>query len=208
MIHARLKRCRPRTIRFRMANMPQSQSLLLSFFARRRAPFFTLAGICVALLGVGYYLQFHDGLEPCPLCIFQRIAYFAVAVLALIAGAHKPHFRGATIYAALIFLAAALGAGVAGRQVWLQHLPADRVPECGPGLDFLLEMYPLVETIRTVLRGSGDCAKVDWTMLSFSIAEWSLLCFIGICGALVALVYARMNRKVQRVKRRSSRQTA
>jgi protein dithiol:quinone oxidoreductase len=185
--------------------MSQTQSWLLSFLTRRRAPFFALAGLCAALLGVGYYLQFHEGLEPCPLCVFQRVAYFAVAVLALVAGTHKPHFRGATIYAALIFLAAAIGAFIAGRQVWLQHLPADRVPECGPGLDFLLEMYPLVETIRTVLRGSGDCAKVDWTLLSLSIAEWSLLCFIGICGALIALVYARINHKVQRVKRHSSR---
>ncbi|MGR8949808.1 MAG: disulfide bond formation protein B, partial [Gammaproteobacteria bacterium] len=87
------------------------------------------------------------------------------------------------IYAALGFVAAAIGGGIAGRQTWLQHLPPDQVPECGPGLDFMLEMYPLGETIMKTLRGSGDCAVVDWRFLSFSIAEWSIVCF----GALVVL---------------------
>jgi protein dithiol:quinone oxidoreductase len=170
----------------------------------RRAPFFLIAAFCAGLLGCGFYLQFQSGLEPCPLCVFQRLCFMAIGVLALLAGAHGARLRGATVYCVLLFVAAAIGAGIAGRQVWLQHLPADQVPECGPGLDFLMEMYPLTETIRTVLRGSGDCAKVDWTLLGLSIAEWSLISFIGLCFAAGAIAYLRMTQRSYRVRRRSA----
>ncbi|MGD9601094.1 MAG: disulfide bond formation protein B [Gammaproteobacteria bacterium] len=170
----------------------------MRFLSHRRLPFASIALACLALLGYGYYLQFHDGLEPCPLCVFQRVCFMAVGAIALIAAAHGGRFRPAAAYCGLVFLGASTGAGIAGRQVWLQHLPADRVPECGPGLDFLLEMYPLTETIRTVLRGSGDCAKVDWTFLGLSIAEWSLLCFLGLAILSCAILYARFAQRTHR----------
>lgn len=172
----------------------------------RRVPFLLMAAVCAALLGYGYYLQFYLGQEPCPLCVFQRVCFMGVAVLALIAGAHGARFPGAAAYCVLIFLVAATGAGIAARQVWLQHLPEDQIPECGPGLSFLLEMYPLTETIRTVLAGSGDCAKVDWTFLGLSIAEWSLLCFLGLCAAALVTLYQRATHRTHRYRRRSSRQ--
>ncbi len=132
---------------------------------------------CIALLGYGYYLQFHDGLEPCPMCVFQRLCYMAIAAVGVVGAVHAPGHIGTRIYGAAVMLFAALGAAIAARQVWLQHLPEDRVPECGPGLEFMLEVYPLAEVIRTALRGTGECATVDWTFLGASIAEWSLLCF-------------------------------
>lgn len=180
--------------------------LLLS----RRAPFLLIAATCAALLAYGYYLQFATGLEPCPLCIFQRLAYFGVGGLAAIAAAHGARYRGALIYCNLLILASLVGAGLAGRQVWLQHLPADQVPECGPGLEFLMEMYPLFETVRTVLRGSGDCAKVDWTFLGLSIAEWSLACFIGFAVLTGTTLYLRTlhHSRGARHRRSSSRVTA
>jgi disulfide bond formation protein DsbB len=91
----------------------------------------------------------------------------------------------------LLALTAGVGAAIAGRQVWLQHLPADRIPECGPGLDFLLETSPLTETIKTVLRGSGDCAKVDWTFLGLSIAEWSLINFLALMALALVCLFLR-----------------
>lgn len=133
---------------------------------------------CLVLLGYGYYLQFVQGQEPCPLCIFQRVAYIAVAVFALIGFLHGAKNKWSRLYSALIFLSAMTGSLIAGRQVWLQHLPADQVPECGPGLDYMLEIFPLSETIKMVFTGSGECAEVGWTFLSLSIAEWSLICFI------------------------------
>jgi disulfide bond formation protein DsbB len=107
----------------------------------------------------------------------QRGFYYGVALVFALAALHSPGKTGKTIYCSLATLLALGGFGVAGRQVWLQHLPADQVPECGPGLEFMLEMYTPFDVLKRVLRGTGDCAKVDWTFLSFSIAEWSLFCF-------------------------------
>ena len=156
-----------------------------------RLVFSAIALSCLGLLAYGYYLQFFEQLEPCPMCIFQRICYFILMVLAAIGALHNPYQLGARVYALLGLSVAVIGAGIAGRQTWLQHLPPDQVPECGPGLDFMLEMYPLGETIMKTLRGSGDCAVVDWRFLGLSIAEWSLVCFTGfVCLCIVAFLKA------------------
>ena len=157
----------------------------------RRLAFLIPALACGVLLAVGLYLQVVEGLTPCPLCIFQRVAFMVVGGVALIAAVHGPRTGGARVYAGVLGLSALTGGGIAARQVWLQHLPADRIPECGPGLDFLLEVYPLTEAIQTVLRGSGDCAKVDWTLLGFSIAECALAAFIAVFIYTVMLYRAR-----------------
>ena len=156
--------------------------------ASPRTFFLAIFLICAALLGYGYYLQFGQGLEPCPLCVFQRIAFIAVLAVALVGLIHGPYGLTAAIYSGLLTLFAAIGAVIAGRQVWLQHLPADQVPECGPGLDYMLEVFPLGETLKMVFTGSGECAEVDWTFLFLSIAEWSLTWFILL--ALAGIMYA------------------
>ena len=86
-------------------------------------------------------------------------------------------------------------ASTASRQVWLQHLPEDKVPQCGPDLYFMIENFPLGRTLRTLIEGTGECAKVDWTFLGLSIAEWSLICFTGLAiGAIAVSVRALRNR--------------
>jgi disulfide bond formation protein DsbB len=145
-----------------------------------------------SLLGYGYYLQFVDGLNPCPLCIFQRVAYIAIIIIGFIGLLHGPRKVWSIVYSSLILLSALIGAGIAGRQVWLQHLPPDRVPECGPGLDFMLDVFPLAETLRMVFTGSGECAEVDWTFLGFSIAEWSLAWFILFAIAAAVHLFRRV----------------
>ena len=90
------------------------------------------------------------------------------------------------LYTTMLLIITLIGAGIAGRQIWLQHLPADQVPECGPGLDYLLEVFPLAETLKMVFTGSGECAEVHWTFAGLSIAEWSLVCFILI---LLTVIY-------------------
>src|SRR5712671_6124953 len=116
------------------------------------------AAVCAALLGFGYYLQYARGLEPCPLCHVQRGFFYAVMAVFLVGAA---------------------------RQVWLQHLPADKVPQCGPDLFFMLENFPLGTTLQKLIQGTGECAQVDWTFLGMSIAEWSLVWFVVL--ALYAL---------------------
>jgi disulfide bond formation protein DsbB len=151
------------------------------------------AGVCIALLGYAYYLQYVTGLEPCPLCMVQRFFFYAVMALFIIAALHGPRGRGAAVYAALITLFAAGGAAAAGRQVWLQHLPPDKVPQCGPDLFFMLENFPLSRTWEKLFYGTGECAKVDWTFLGLSIAGWSLVWFIAL--AIFAWVAAQRRRR-------------
>ncbi len=171
----------------------------------RRQPFAIIALLCIGLLSFGYFLQFYAAQEPCPLCIFQRLAYMGITLVALIAAAHGARLTGATVYYTLIALIALLGSMIAGRQTWLQHLPEDLIPECGPGLDFMLETFPLGETIRKVFQGSGECAKVDWMFLGLSIAEWSLLCFFGIAVSSIALLLLRAAQRPVRMRHRKHR---
>lgn len=154
-----------------------------------------LAGfaVCAALLAIALVTQFHSGLEPCPLCIFQRIAFTVLACIFLVGGLHAPSGTGGRrMYAGLAFLAAVVGAAIATRHVWLQHLPPDQVPMCGPGLNYLMDAMPLTSVVRKVLVGSGECARVDWRFLGLSMPEWSLLWFIALgCWALYVPVRRR-----------------
>jgi disulfide bond formation protein DsbB len=115
----------------------------------------------------------------------QRVFFYLVLGVLAAGALHNPGVTGRRVYAGLAFLFAAGGAAVASRQVWLQHLPADRVPQCGPDLAYMLQNFPLSRTLEKLLTGTGECAKVDWTFLGLSIAEWSLLWFVAL--ALFAL---------------------
>lgn len=142
-----------------------------------RMIFSSIFMICASLLGFGLYLEHSRDLEPCPLCIFQRIAYIIAGIISLVAAIHNPRKLFERIYISLMLITLFGGVGIAGRQVWLQHLPEDKVPECGPGLEYMLGAFPFADALQMILSGSGECAKVQWTFLSFSIAEWSMVCF-------------------------------
>jgi disulfide bond formation protein DsbB len=152
------------------------------FFSRRLVNAGGFAA-CAGLLGFAYYLQFHEGLDPCPLCIFQRVVFLALGLLFLAAAIHNPGRIGSRIYAVLVGVTGLTGAGIAGWHVHLQHLPPDQVPECGPGLDYMLDVFPMSETLRMVFTGSGECAEIVWTFLGLSIPSWTILCFLGLTVA-------------------------
>lgn len=133
------------------------------------------AAACAALLAYAYYLQFFEGQDPCPLCLVQRGFYYGIG-LTLLTGAL--HGRGARWYSGGALLFALGGLATAARQVWLQQLPADQVPACGPDLFFMMDNFPLARTLQLLLRGSGQCAEVHWTFLGLSIAGWSLAWFV------------------------------
>jgi len=151
------------------------------------------AVVCALLLGYGYYLQYVQGLDPCPLCQVQRAFYYLVGI-SFAAGA--VHGRLFPAYGSLAALFAIGGIGTAGRQVWLQHLPPDKVPQCGPDLEFMLKNLPLSRTLEKLFTGTGECAVVDWTFLGLSIAEWSLLSFAALAGG--ALWLAMRGRRQRR----------
>lgn len=126
------------------------------------------------------WLQYYQYLDPCPLCILQRVAMIATGLVALAAFLHGPARRGRRVYAGLTLLATGLGMVVAGRHVWLQHLPPEDVPACGPGLDYWLDTFPLHQVLMKVFKGSGECAVVDWTFLGLSLPAWTLAAFVGL----------------------------
>lgn len=156
-----------------------------------RIIFIAIFLICLGLLSFGLYLEHAVGLEPCPLCIFQRIAYIIVGLIALITAIHNPQKLFEKIYTGLILITSLCGAGIAGRQVWLQHLSEDKVPECGPGLEYMLDAFPLTDALRMILSGSGECAEIQWTFLNLSIAEWSIVCFTGLIITCLTMLIRR-----------------
>jgi disulfide bond formation protein DsbB len=153
------------------------QDSMSAFRITPRAGFALGAFACGSLLAFGYFLQYGKGLEPCPLCLLQRGFFYALLVIFAAAALHGPRGTGRIAYGAAAALFAAGGAAAASRQVWLQHLPADKVPQCGPDLFFMLENFPLSQTLQKLIAGTGECAAVDWRFLGLSIAEWSLLWF-------------------------------
>ncbi len=146
---------------------------------------------CLALLGTALYFQHVMGLEPCPLCILQRLFVIALGAVMLVAAIHHPRHHGRRVYGGLILVIAGLGAGVAGRHVWLQNLPADQVPACGPGLEYLLETFPLMDALKLVFEGSGECAEVQWTFLGLSIPGWTLIIFLALAVFGLLLLISR-----------------
>lgn len=131
------------------------------------------------LIFFALYLQHGLGEEPCPLCILQRVLMMGLGVIFLVAAIHNP-IQGFFVraYARLGGALALAGAAIAARQVWLQHLPPDQVPSCGPGLNYILKAHPFFNALAIVLKGSGECASVGWTFAGLAISEWSLLWFI------------------------------
>lgn len=149
-----------------------------------------LLGVAACAVGLAFalYLEHFQGLDPCPMCVFQRVAMLATGMLFLIAGLHRPR-RGATraIYSVLTIGTAGAGAFIAGRHVWLQSLPEDQVPACGPSLDYLMDIMPLAEVLSTVLRGDGNCAVIDAAWLGISLPGWTLIAFVGMAFFALAV---------------------
>ena len=135
---------------------------------------------CVSLLGYALFVQFVQKIEPCPFCIFQRIAFAAAALFFLLGALHGPKRAGGwRAYGVLAFLAAATGIGIAGRHVWVQVFPP-AMPSCGPGWDYLVETSTWLGVVRKVLGAKGDCSTIDWSFLGLSMPMWSLIWFVAL----------------------------
>ena len=158
---------------------------MTSFSAR--AAYVTLAFISFGLIGVGLLLQHVVGLDPCPLCIFQRLAYLTLALFALLAAWLSPR-TASRWFGVLVLLSALTGGGIAGWHVWLQMNPQGM--SCGPGLQAMLDNFPLTEVLPKVFRGSGDCTESAWTLVGLTIADWSLLWFVVLAVATIFVLFA------------------
>jgi protein dithiol:quinone oxidoreductase len=156
-----------------------------------RTAYAAIAMVAFGLIGVGLIMQHVVGLQPCPLCIFQRMAFFAVGAFAILAAVLAPGIAGRWV--GMLVLAAGLtGLGLAARHVWLQMYPESL--SCGPGLTIMLENFPLTEVLPKVFAGGGDCAEAGWVFLGLSIAGWSLVWFVLLSLATLGVLLQRYSR--------------
>jgi protein dithiol:quinone oxidoreductase len=157
--------------------------------ADRRLVNFAGFTACAALLAYALYTQFYQGLEPCPLCVFQRIGIALLGVVFLAAAVHNPRGRGGAVYACLLGVAALATLAVAARHVYVQSLPPGSLPSCGAPLASLLKFMPLWQVIRKVLTGSGECGEVSWRFLGLAMPAWVLIwaLILGVGGVAANL---------------------
>lgn len=161
--------------------------MIAALAAHRRTVCLAAALVCAALIGYALYTQYYQGLDPCPLCLFQRIGMIALGAALLLAALPPTRWRWATgLTAGLVGVAALATAGVAVRHLYIQSLPPGSVPSCGAGLDYLWDVFPVVDVLRKVLTGSGECAKVDWRFLGLAMPAWVLIWSLAL-GAIGVL---------------------
>jgi len=137
-----------------------------------------LAAICAALLAYAYYTQFVLGLEPCPLCIFQRVAMIALFVVFLLAAAVGGGPIRSRIMATVVGLTALSGAGISAWHIRQQYLPNEEFAACGADLSYMMEVFSFWEVLEMAFTGTGDCAEVDWAFLGLSMPVWVGVCFV------------------------------
>ena len=166
----------------------------MRFLFRPRGWFLLVAGACACLLGYALYVQHVGFLDPCPLCILQRTTFMWIGLVAVIAAIHNPGQIGRWLYAILLAMGGLAGAVIAGRHVWLQNLPPEQVPDCGMGLNYMLETMPYGQVFSEVFYGSGECAQVDWTFAGLSMPWWTLIWYIGIT-AITLIVVAKPSQR-------------
>jgi protein dithiol:quinone oxidoreductase len=156
-----------------------------------RTAYAAIAMVAFGLIGVGLIMQHVVGLQPCPLCIFQRMAFFAVGAFAILAAVLAPGVAGRWV-GVLVLASGLTGLGLAARHVWLQMHPESL--SCGPGLTIMLENFPLTEVLPKVFAGGGDCAEAGWVFLGLSIAGWSLVWFVLLSLATLGVLLQRYSR--------------
>ncbi len=139
-----------------------------------------LAGalVVVCVFSTALYMQYVLREDPCPLCMVQRVIFIAIGVIFLVAALHNAGRIGNWVYSSLIALTALGGVAVASRHIWIQHLPKDQIPACGPGLDFMLKNFPMSEVWQELMHGSGECAAKGWTILGLGLPELALIGYV------------------------------
>jgi len=150
--------------------------------------------LCAALMGYALYAQYVLRLEPCPLCSFQRGAMIALAVVFALAALSAPRGLGARVFAIVGVLVAATGLGISSWHVHIQNLPPEKVPACGPGLDYMMSAFPFQEMISMVFTGSGECHDINWSFLGLSMPFWTGVWFAALGVLILVANWGRLSR--------------
>jgi disulfide bond formation protein DsbB len=137
---------------------------------------------CAGMMAFAFYVEYVLYLDPCPLCVLQRLAVIMLGVVLFVAAVHDPRGWSKYVYAVSAALVTVAGAGVAAWHVRLQHLPSDNLPSCGPGLDYMLDNFPLGDALKMVFTGSGECADIAWQLLGLSMPAWVLIALLAVGG--------------------------
>lgn len=154
--------------------------------------------ISIILLAAAYYFEYAEGLEPCPMCIMQRIVVFVLGWVALIAAIHNPDKSfGRRVYASVAGLFSLLGVALAARQSWIQIYPPEDIPTCGAPLEYMLELMPFMEVLSAVLTGTASCTEISWEFLGLTMPNWMILAFIGY---LIYSILAFKSKSVDKVE--------
>ena len=149
--------------------------------------------ICSGLIAYALYVEYVQFLMPCNLCILQRVVYIAIGILFLLAAFKPTLYWGRKLTGVLALLVSAVGIAISGRHVWMQGLPADQVPDCGPSLQMMMDSSPLWDVLKKVLSGSGNCADIQWQFIGMSMPTWSLIIFIGLFLFTLIWMFLRVN---------------
>jgi disulfide bond formation protein DsbB len=152
-----------------------------------RLPYLAALGCIIGLTAFAFYLQYVKFLDPCPLCMAQRLVFYAMAGLFLLGALHNPRQWGGRVYGILLGIFSAAGVWLAGRHLWLQSLPADQVPACGPGLEYMIQTMPFSKVLASMIMGDGNCAEVAWSFLGLSMPAWTLGWYLAL--GLVGLYF-------------------
>ena len=159
-----------------------------------RQLYFAGSFLCFAMMLYALYAEHYLLLTPCPLCVLQRIAVTISGILFLIAAIHNPAKPISYIYNALILISSLAGTGIASWHTWLQNLPADKVPSCGPGFDYLVGNFPLSDALSLIFSGSGECATIDWSFMWLSMPTWVAI-FCLLLASMTIFIGYNSNRK-------------
>lgn len=167
----------------------------MSTLFRPRIWFLFVALACAGMLGFALYVQHFDFIDPCPLCVLQRVVYMWIGAVSLLAAIHGPGRVGQRVYGLGVILGGITGLSIAGRHLWLQSQPAGTVPDCGMGLNYMLETMPFTEVLNQVFFGSGECAEIHWTFLGLSMPGWTFLWYLAFTvGTIIVLTKAKTAR--------------
>jgi disulfide bond formation protein DsbB len=150
--------------------------------------------VCIGLLAYAFYMEYVLLLQPCPLCWLQRFVFMGFGITFLICAIQNPRAWGRYVYSLVFAMLTAIGLGLAGRHLWLQSLPVEARPECGVGVEYMLNIKPLTEVIAWAARGTGDCGVIQWTFLGISIPGWSFIAF-AVLGITVIVSLIRNPRR-------------
>lgn len=151
---------------------------------------------CFSVLLAAYYIEYQLLIEPCPLCLLQRIVFALIGLVFFIGYLANPVNIGRYLSSAMISLFAMMGIALAARQIWLQHLPPDQVPSCSAGVERLLELYPILDVLSLILKGTAECAEIDFEILTLPLSNWSLLGFSGFFFISIALIVLQKKRRI------------